>query len=227
MNTLELLKVADAAYQAGEHSPLRDAEYDAISRAIGFLGATTPELLSLDNAITADELQAWLERLPSPETPLHAEVKCDGVAGLATYRNSQPVSIRTRKQERSPGIAELPVMPGFSGTIKGELWSERGRPWAAARIRADDHTAGLRFMLHCSSPEEHEATPEQHRSPWAATLQGLDAITEAWEAWLAGELPLDGMPSDGLVLSVACPNLRASLGRSARAPRWALALKRA
>ncbi|MGB5133651.1 MAG: hypothetical protein WBN89_00595 [Prochlorococcaceae cyanobacterium] len=218
-----LLKEADIAYQDGLPSPLSDAQFDELARRCGYESMVTPELLSLQNAIDPDELQQWLNDRGNPV--VWCEVKCDGVAALVTYEDDTATAIRTRRQERSAAIAHLPHLPGFTGRVKGELWSERGRPWAAGRIRANDTAAGVRFMLHCADASEHASAPEQHRSPWSATLHGAAQIIEAWDAWRNGELPLGSMPTDGLVISVADPSARAELGSSKRVPLFALALK--
>lgn len=110
-----------------------------------------PEILSLDTATCVEELHAWLELRGNPIA--HAEIKSDGVAAIVTYSNGYSVAIRTRKLHAPLAMAVLPHLPGFSGSLKGELWSQRGRPWAADRIRAGDTTACLRWMREPPRPD--------------------------------------------------------------------------
>jgi DNA ligase (NAD+) len=61
-------------------------------------------MMSLDNAFSAEELQAWADRLAKqipPETSFVCELKIDGLAISLTYRNGQYVQAATRGDGRT------------------------------------------------------------------------------------------------------------------------------
>ena len=129
----ELVDVINAArqqYYGEDHPTLSDAEYDALFRELTDLETVHPELvsgesptqsvggeragmfapvehlermLSLDNAFTIDELQAWLARVTKDlgtTPPLLCELKIDGLAVDLVYREGRLASVATRGDGR-------------------------------------------------------------------------------------------------------------------------------
>lgn len=220
-----LLDRADAAYYGGEAPLMSDADYDRLARLTGHQSFTTAELPSLNNARCPDDLFAWVESIPLSDRLFHLELKVDGVSVLVRYENGQPVEARTRKLSVPVECLDLPRRPdGFSGTARGEAWHPRGRGFAAGRLRARDASAGLLWMPFCASVDERNLWPIEFLSRWHITTDSTAEILECWAAWKGGEIA-PGVPSDGLVITVADPPTRSRLGCGKRAPRYSLALK--
>ncbi len=127
---VDLINTARQQYYGEDHPTLSDAEYDTLFRELQALEAEFPELaggesptqtvggeragmfapvehlermLSLDNAFSVDELQAWLGRVRKDLGFLPAllcELKIDGLAVDLVYRDAQLVSVATRGDGR-------------------------------------------------------------------------------------------------------------------------------
>ncbi|MEU9298230.1 NAD-dependent DNA ligase LigA [Streptomyces sp. NPDC048266] len=119
------LREASRAYYGGENSPLDDASYDALRRAVLAWEATHPDttagsttglvadgaaagdiphttrLLSLDNVFSPEELTGWEASLKrrlgrDAEGGFSVEPKLDGAAVAARYRDGRLVQVLTR-----------------------------------------------------------------------------------------------------------------------------------
>ncbi|MBU6245261.1 MAG: NAD-dependent DNA ligase LigA [Actinomycetales bacterium] len=123
---VDLVNGARAAYYQHDRPALSDEEYDRLYRELVELEASWPELAtadsptqsvggqpagmfspvehlqrmySLDNAFDEEELQAWLDRVESglgEVPPLLCELKIDGLAVDAVYREGRLHSLATR-----------------------------------------------------------------------------------------------------------------------------------
>jgi DNA ligase (NAD+) len=130
----ELIEYHDRLYYEHDAPELPDAEYDVLLRELRALEAQHPELIdessptatvrgfapstfapvvhavpmtSLDNAMSADELEAWTQRvlrgLGGVAPRFVAELKFDGLATAASVRTSRPTCARsTTYPTRSP-----------------------------------------------------------------------------------------------------------------------------
>ena len=164
----ELVDVINAArqqYYGEDHPTLADADYDAFYRELLDIEQQHPELvtgdspsqtvggeragmfapvthlermLSLDNAFSNEELQAWLTRVVTDLgefPPLLCELKIDGLAVDLVYRSGRLVSVATRGDGRvgedvtynARFIPSIPVaLAGGSGPDIPELLEVRG-----------------------------------------------------------------------------------------------------
>ncbi len=127
---VDLINTARQQYYGADHPTLSDAEYDTLFRELQDLEAAHPELaggdsptqtvggeragmfapvehlermLSLDNAFSSAELEAWLGRVRKDLghlPPLLCELKIDGLAVDLVYRDGRLVSVATRGDGR-------------------------------------------------------------------------------------------------------------------------------
>ena len=151
---VDRINTARQQYYGADHPTLSDAEYDELFRELVALESEHPELvsgesptqtvggeragmfapvehlermLSLDNAFSVEELQAWLGRVRKDLGDLPAllcELKIDGLAVDLVYRDARLVSVATRGDGRVgedvtynarfiPGIPQLlTAVPG-------------------------------------------------------------------------------------------------------------------
>lgn len=127
---VDLINTARQQYYGQDHPTLADADYDALFQELVALETQHPELvsgdsptqtvggeragmfapvthlermLSLDNAFSQDELQAWVTRVIKDLgefPPLLCELKIDGLAVDLVYREGRLVSAATRGDGR-------------------------------------------------------------------------------------------------------------------------------
>jgi NAD-dependent DNA ligase len=213
----QLLQQADAAYYSGEQSPLSDREYDRLAKQAGHEALVPADMPSLNNAIDLDEFHDWVETVPLRDRFFYVELKCDGVSAILDHATG---TLRTRRMSLDPALVP-PI--GTQQPVRGEIWHPNGRAYAAGRVRANDQTAGLRFMPFCNAPAERLHYAEI-ASPWSIATDKLTEIIDAWEQWRDGRLCAD-FPSDGIVVKCALSDTRARMGHGKRSPRWAIALK--
>lgn len=150
----EQLRHHDYLYYVAAEPEVADAEYDALMRELGSLEAQYPEFLSpdsptqrvggeasalfapvrhasrmmsLDNAFSREELQAWAERVEKAlgrQAEFVCELKIDGVALALTYENGALIRGATR------GDGET------GDDITANVRAIRAIP---VRLRGDDH----------------------------------------------------------------------------------------
>jgi DNA ligase (NAD+) len=144
---------------------IADAEYDALVRELRSLEAEYPDLvvpdspsasvgaapstlftpvahrvpmMSLDNAFSPEELQAWADRLAKQipaDTAFVCELKIDGLAISLTYRGGRYVRAATRGDGRTgedvtPNVATIGAIPA---TLDGSV----GPPPALIEVRGE------------------------------------------------------------------------------------------
>ncbi|MFN8125927.1 MAG: NAD-dependent DNA ligase LigA [Candidatus Nanopelagicales bacterium] len=127
---VDRINTARQEYYGADHPTLSDAEYDTLFRELQEIEDAHPELvtgdsptqtvggehagmftpvthlermLSLDNAFSVEELQAWLARVVKDLgelPPLLCELKIDGLAVDLVYRHGTLVSVATRGDGR-------------------------------------------------------------------------------------------------------------------------------
>jgi NAD-dependent DNA ligase len=212
-----LLQRCDDLYYTGQRSPLSDREYDRLAKQAGHETPVPADMPSLNNAIDPEEFHDWVETVPFRDRFFYVELKCDGVSAILDPTTG---TLRTRRMTLDPAL--VPSL-NTQQPVRGEIWHPSGRPYAAGRVRANDQTAGLRFMPFCNSPAERLRHAEI-ASPWSISTDKLTEITDAWEQWRDGRLCAD-FPSDGIVVKCALSDTRARMGYGTRSPRWAIALK--
>jgi hypothetical protein len=205
---------------------MSDATYDALACACGhqsFVG-DDPLLLSLNNAITEDEFFDWLSTIPGRNPLLYLELKIDGMCVAVRYRNGVPNKAKSRKMAVPVEVLGLPELPGVDGWLVGEAWHPLGRDAAVAAIRRRDAGAGVQWTAFSACEADRQRLPDELLCQWWATCREPEQGIRLWNLWREGRIAR-GTPSDGLVVSVACPTTRERMGSSKRAPRYKLALK--
>jgi DNA ligase (NAD+) len=180
-------------YYELDEPEIPDAEWDALLRELQALEAQFPELItpdsptqviggrlasgfatvvhavpmmSLDNAISADELRAWGERLQrrladlgdsAVEVGLVAELKIDGLAVSIRYEGGRLVQAATRGDGRAgedvtANVATIEVLPTQLPPGAPEVVEVRGEIYMPIaefeRLNADQLEAGLRTYVN-------------------------------------------------------------------------------
>ncbi|HWE69709.1 MAG TPA: NAD-dependent DNA ligase LigA [Acidimicrobiales bacterium] len=142
----ELIAYHNERYHQLDAPEIPDAEYDDLVRELRAIESEHPELavadsptgsvgaplstlfapvahrvpmMSLDNAIRPDELQAWADRLAKrvpPDAPFGCELKIDGLAMSLTYENGRFVQAATRGDGRvgedvTANVATIAAIP--------------------------------------------------------------------------------------------------------------------
>ncbi|MGH9069393.1 MAG: NAD-dependent DNA ligase LigA [Acidimicrobiales bacterium] len=162
------------AYHTLGAPEIADAEYDALVAELGAIEATHPELaspasptqmvgappsplfapvrhavpmMSLDNAFSADELEAWGKRLEravgGPEAgPFACELKIDGLAISLRYEAGNLVRAATRGdgqvgEDVTANVATVGVIPSRLSTDGTEPAEPAGPPPAVVEVRGE------------------------------------------------------------------------------------------
>ncbi len=190
---------------------ISDAEYDALVRELASIEADHPDLavsgspttmvgaapsplfapvahrvpmMSLDNAFTPEELQAWAERLAKQipaDTAFVCELKIDGLAISLTYRDGRFVQAATRGDGRTgedvtPNVATIDVIPE-------RLSPEVGRPAAIIEVRGEVYMPISAFEeLNKRQAEAGERLFVNPRNSAAGSLRQKDPSVTAGRA---------------------------------------------
>jgi DNA ligase (NAD+) len=148
-------------YHQLDEPEITDAEYDALVRELALIEESHPELaiadsptqtvgappsplfaevehlapmMSLDNAVSLDELLAWgkrMERFISGDVDYVCELKIDGVAVSLLYEDGRYVRAATRGDGRrgediTPNVATVEAIPDHLGSEPPRLLEVRG-----------------------------------------------------------------------------------------------------
>jgi len=199
-------------YYTLDEPVISDAEYDALFRTLqafeeahpalkrvdsptlrvgapplpGFEKVQHPEpLLSLGNAFSGEDVQAWYDRclrrlpegLPSPRVV--AELKIDGLAVALTYEHGILVRAATRGDGRTgeditPNVRTISVIPLH---LKGDRWPER------MEVRGEVYFPRPAFeRLNARLVSEEKKTFANPRNAAAGSLRQLDSRITATRA---------------------------------------------
>lgn len=294
---------ANDCYYRLDDPEIADAEFDELVRRLLAVEAAHPELvapdsptqrvgatpsslfapvahqvpmMSLENAFSFEELDAWGERLERRATRAGSfvcELKIDGVAMSLRYEKGTYVRAATRGDGRVgedvtenvrtiadvpsqlrgevPNIVEIRgevYMPVSAFTSLNERQAEHGerlfanpRNSAAGSLRQKDpsitasrelalfsydvgaleggpglgtHSETLRWLIDLGLPV----------NPEIRTVDSLEGVRSFCRTWLDRRHDLD-YEIDGVVVKVDDLALRAELGTTSKAPRWAIAYK--
>ncbi|HET9732428.1 MAG TPA: NAD-dependent DNA ligase LigA [Acidimicrobiales bacterium] len=292
------------AYHQLDAPEISDADYDALVRRLRRLEEEHPDLaddasptaavgaapsplfapvahtrpmMSLDNAFSTEELEAWAARLERNVGSVRyaCELKIDGLAISLLYRDGRLVRAATRGDGRvgedvTPNVSTISAIPhrlrdeGARGEleVRGEVYmpvsafenlnarqAEAGlnpfanpRNSAAGSLRQKDATvtagrelsfwayellgaesAGVHFQSHAYS-FAWMASMGLPINPEMRLVDTLADVKEFCREWQERRHDLD-YEIDGAVVKVDDLALRAELGFTARAPRWAIAFK--
>lgn len=240
-------------------------------------------MASLDNAMDAEELRAWGERVQRGLDGLMpgcvGELKIDGVAISIRYENGRFVRAATRGDgnvgedvtanvatiagipsqlpERGPDGGPIPEVLEVRGEVympisvfedlnaaalaEGERRFVNPRNAAAGSLRQKDAAVTAQRRLHLWAYQMGEIVggPTMHShlqtlgylrdlgfpiNPEVRPLADLDAVVEHCLHWQQHRHDV-GYEIDGVVVKVDDLDLRARLGSTSRAPRWAIAFK--
>jgi DNA ligase (NAD+) len=160
-----LIEYHNQRYYQQDDPEIPDAEYDALVRELRDIEANYPDLavptsptqsvgaapstqfssvehrvpmMSLDNAFSAEELQAWADRLAKSipaGTAFECELKIDGLAMSLTYRDGRYVQAATRGdgltgEDVTPNVATIQAIPE---TLSADV----GTPPAVIEVRGE------------------------------------------------------------------------------------------
>jgi DNA ligase (NAD+) len=293
----------DRRYHELDDPSISDADYDALVRRLRALEADHPELvtpdspsqrvgsavsslfrpvthvqpmMSLDNAFSLEELEAWgvrLGRRAAEVSSFVCELKIDGLAMSLRYEGGRYVQAATRGDGRvgedvTENVRTIAAIPDrLTGDvpdmveIRGEVYmpiasfealnarqAEAGdrlfanpRNSAAGSLRQKDPrvTAGRDlsiFTYQVGAIEggpafrTHDETLKAIRSwglpvnPEIRVMGTLEEVHAYCRHWLEHRHDL-GYEIDGVVVKVDDLAVRAELGSTSRAPRWAIAYK--
>lgn len=188
----ELVEYHNRRYYEQDDPEIPDAEYDALVRELRDLEAKYPDLaspdsptrtvgaapsplfapvthavpmMSLDNAMSAEELLAWGQRvakgLPGEQVRFVCELKIDGLAVSLRYEHGRYVRAATRGDGRTgedvtPNVATISVVPKELPTDAGvevpEVLEVRGEVYLPVpsfeRMNAAAEAAGERLFVN-------------------------------------------------------------------------------
>lgn len=293
----EIARLRDAYYQSNT-SLVSDAEYDALERELSELERQFPELaesdspttkvggvasvlfapsthlesmLSLDNAFSFEELQAWATRVG--DGPYLCEPKIDGLAINLRYEDGVLVSAATRGdgttgEDVTPNVMTIRGVPHhLTGEnlpsvveVRGEVFYNladfaelnrslvaQGKPVfanprnsASGSLRQKDPriTASrpLRVLVHGFAAWDNNPLSNQSETydllrSWGLPVSNafvvLPTISDVWNhiQQLGQQRHHLEHEIDGLVVKVDEIRRQRELGRTSRAPRWAIAFK--
>lgn len=218
-------------YHRQDAPEIADAEYDALVRGLRALEAEHPDLvvpdsptasvgaapstlfapvahrvpmMSLDNAFSPEELQAWADRLAKQipaDTAFVCELKIDGLAISLTYRDGRYVRAATRGDGRTGEdvTANVATIGAVPATLSGSV----GPPPALIEVRGEVYMPISAFEeLNRRQSEAGDRLFVNPRNSAAGSLRQKDSTITAsrdlsfW-AYQVGELELtDGAASD-------------------------------
>ncbi len=216
-------------YHRLDQPEIADAEYDALVRELRELEAEHPDLavpssptgsvgaapstlfapvvhrvpmMSLDNAFSAEELQAWADRL-AKQIPADAafgcELKIDGLAIALTYRDGRFVQAATRGDGRTgedvtANVATITAIPD-------RLRAEVGTPPGVVEVRGEVYMPVSAFEdLNRRQAEAGERLFVNPRNSAAGSLRQKDpsiTATRALSFWAYQVGDLQGAPGTG------------------------------
>lgn len=210
-----------------------------------------PPMLSL-RKVSAAGMTDWAERIGPVRYVV--EPKFDGVAAEVVASPCGTVALATTRGDGVWGneITDLfrgieldacireRMGVGFVTHIRGELisrrrdgeTSEKARHRAAGAVRRGD-PEGLLFVpwgeVNESGPEQSFRSLRPLPETLCFAMERLDspsppALLGAAQR-LSWRLVGSNVPTDGVVVKVLCPGLRAALGATRRYPRWAVAIR--
>ncbi|MBW3574197.1 MAG: NAD-dependent DNA ligase LigA [Actinobacteria bacterium] len=292
----------DRRYHQLDDPEIADAEYDALVRRLRALEQAHPELtstdsptqrvgsapsalfapvehtvpmMSLDNAFSFEELQAWGERLGRRVSGASflCELKVDGVAVAIVYEKGRLVRAATRGdgttgEDVTANVRTIATVPErLAGDapalleVRGEVYmpvsafealnrrqAESGgrlfanpRNSASGSLRQKDAaiTASRELSLFVyqlgameggpalrthSETLDYLATLGLPVNPEIRSVHSLEEVYERCGWWLEHRHDLD-YEIDGVVVKVDDLAVRAELGATSKAPRWAIAYK--
>jgi DNA ligase (NAD+) len=188
-----------------------DAEYDALVRELASIEAEHPDLvvpgsptsavgaapstlfapvvhrvpmMSLDNAFSPDELQAWADRLAKQipdDTACVCELKIDGLAISLTYRQGRFVQAATRGDGRTG--EDVTANVATIADIPGRLQAAVGPPPAVIEVRGEVYMPISSFEdLNRRQAEAGERLFVNPRNSAAGSLRQKDPTVTAGRA---------------------------------------------
>ncbi|HUY65188.1 MAG TPA: NAD-dependent DNA ligase LigA [Acidimicrobiales bacterium] len=227
-------------YHRLDDPEITDGEYDALVRELRAIEADHPDLvvpgsptssvgaapsalfspvvhrrpmMSLDNAFSREELQAWADRLARQvpaDTPFVCELKIDGLAISLTYRRGRFVQAATRGDGRTgedvtPNVATIAAIPDRLRPDVGtppELIEVRGEVYmplpAFEELNRRQAEAGERHFVNprntaAGSLRQKDAsiTASRSLSFWAYQVGALEPARDGAPAGGDGALPGD------------------------------------
>jgi DNA ligase (NAD+) len=222
----ELISYHNDRYHRLDDPEISDAEYDGLVRELRSIEADHPDLvvpdsptatvgaapsalfapvthrvpmMSLDNAFSPEELQAWANRLAKhipDDTAFVCELKIDGLAISLTYRDGRFVQAATRGDGRtgedvSANVATIAVIPEH-------LREQVGPPPAVIEVRGEVYMPVSAFEdLNQRQADAHDRLFVNPRNSAAGSLRQKDpSITAsralAFWAYQVGELQAAG-----------------------------------
>ncbi len=215
----------DRYYQRDE-PVISDGEYDALVRELASIEADHPDLvvpgsptetvgaapsvlfapvthrvpmMSLDNAFTPGELDAWADRLAKQiptDTKFVCELKIDGLAISLTYRDGEFVQAATRGDGRTG--EDVTANVATIGAVPKQLCAKVGAPPAVIEVRGEVYMPVSSFEdLNRRQSEAGERLFVNPRNSAAGSLRQKDpAITAgralSFWAYQVGELEPSG-----------------------------------
>jgi len=217
-----LIEYHNDRYHRLDDPEIADAEYDALVRELRAIEAEHPDLvvpgsptsavgsapstlfapvahrvpmMSLDNAFSSDELQAWADRLAkqvSDDTAFVCELKIDGLAISLTYRRGRFVRAATRGDGRTG--EDVTANVATITDIPRQLDSAAGPPPALLEVRGEVYMPVSAFEeLNRRQAEAGERLFVNPRNSAAGSLRQKDPSVTAgrdlsfW-AYQVGEL---------------------------------------
>lgn len=207
----ELVRYHNDRYYRQDDPEIPDAEYDALVRELQAIEAAHPDLvtpdsptasvgaapstlfepvvhavpmMSLDNAFSRDELQAWADRL-AKQIPADAafvcELKIDGLAMSLTYREGRYVRAATRGDGRTG--EDVTANVATITDIPEQLDQAIGPPPAVVEVRGEVYMPISAFAALNRRQEEADLkTFANPRNSAAGSLRQKDATITASRA---------------------------------------------
>ena len=218
---------------------IADAEFDALVRELRSIEADHPDLavpdsptatvgaapstlfapvvhrvpmMSLDNAFSGEELQAWADRLAKQipaDTAFVCELKIDGLAISLTYVDGGFVQAATRGDGRTG--EDVTANVATIGAIPSRLRPEVGPPPAVIEVRGEVYMPVSAFEdLNRRQAEAHERLFVNPRNSAAGSLRQKDpsiTATRALSFWAyqVGELTATRGGRRGSMTTRPCP----------------------
>jgi len=244
MSLRQAIREADAAYRRGS-AFLTDTQFDALVGELQRVDPNAPELLTPGGgskllSLGNQDLDLWLEDLGAAAGGLFTVTpKIDGCAIALEYTKGQLTAAWTRTGADAMHLLALvgnvpdTLAAPISAQIRGELYGLDGRQStpAAALRRKVASGAGLVFAaFEAMQSTVSNAAQLAALSRWELhtppnLLSTSAELSALYAVWQQGILWAD-LTTDGVVAVVDDDQQRKRLGCTARAPGYALAMKR-